>query len=93
MSVQTPLAPLTYSLAEASTLLGINRRTLSKAISRGQVPAIRIGGRLLISRAVVAAMVAHKTLVTVNGQIFEEVAVDGRPGYTQLRPLAAEVSV
>jgi len=38
----------TYSIAEASKLLGIHRLTLSAAIRRGEIPALRVGRRVLI---------------------------------------------
>jgi excisionase family DNA binding protein len=50
--------PLTYSIAECAAVLKVSRRTVSNAIHNGQLPAVRIGGRVLISRAVVAAMFA-----------------------------------
>jgi len=50
--------PLTYSIAEAAAVLSVSRRTVSNAIRDGQIPAVRIGGRVLISRAVLAAMFA-----------------------------------
>jgi excisionase family DNA binding protein len=41
----------TYSVAEAGKLLGIGRNQTYDAIKRGEVPAIRIGKRLLVPKA------------------------------------------
>lgn len=41
---------LTYTVPEAAALLGISRNTTYEAIRTGQIPAIRIGRRLVISR-------------------------------------------
>jgi excisionase family DNA binding protein len=56
MSVK--VEPLTYSIAECAAALRVSRRTVSNAIHNGQLPAVRIGGRVLISRAVLAEMFA-----------------------------------
>ena len=43
--------PRTASVTEASQLLGLSKATVYRAIHAGDIPAIRIGGRLLVLRA------------------------------------------
>lgn len=40
--------PPTISVSEASEVLGISRRSAYRAATRGDLPAIRIGRRLLV---------------------------------------------
>lgn len=42
----------TFTVDEAADLLGIHRQTLYAAIRRGEIPAVRIGRRVLVSRHV-----------------------------------------
>ncbi|MFC1924639.1 helix-turn-helix domain-containing protein [Chloroflexota bacterium] len=42
---------LVLSVEEARHMLGLSRGSMYQAINSGQVPAIRIGRRLLISKA------------------------------------------
>jgi len=42
---------LTYSVAEAARALGVGRNTVYELIRTGQLPHIKLGRRLLISRA------------------------------------------
>lgn len=39
------------SVDEASSLLGLNRNTVYESVKRGELPTIRLGRRILISRA------------------------------------------
>lgn len=43
--------PLTYQIEEAAQLLGIGRNHCYEAAKRGDIPAIRIGRRILVPRA------------------------------------------
>jgi excisionase family DNA binding protein len=45
------LSPLTYQIEEAAALLGIGRSRCYEAARTGEIPAIRIGRRLLVPRA------------------------------------------
>lgn len=49
---------LTYSVQEASVKLGISRNSLYEAVRKKQIPFIRIGGRILISRSGLETMLA-----------------------------------
>jgi excisionase family DNA binding protein len=41
---------LNYEVPELAEQLGISRNSLYKAIKRGQVPCIRLGGRIILPR-------------------------------------------
>ena len=53
MSKETPL---TYTVPDAAKLLGISRNAAYEAAQRGEIPAIRIGKRLLVPRAALERM-------------------------------------
>lgn len=38
------------TMAQTATVLGVDQRTVSAAISRGELPSIRLGRRILIPR-------------------------------------------
>jgi excisionase family DNA binding protein len=40
--------PLAVSVSEAGRLLGISRSTAYAAVKRGDIPSVRIGGRVLV---------------------------------------------
>ena len=48
----------TLTVEEAAALLGIGRNTAYQAIVRGELPVIRIGRRLLISKAALEGLLA-----------------------------------
>ena len=48
--------PLTYSVETAARLLGIGRNSAFEAIRQGQLPAVRIGRRLLVPRRAIEKM-------------------------------------
>jgi len=43
--------PLTLTVTEAAELLGISRATAYQAAHAGELPVVRIGRRILVSRA------------------------------------------
>ena len=49
---------LTWTIAEAAQRLGIGRSVAYRAAHTGELPAVRIGGRLLVPRSAVEAMLA-----------------------------------
>jgi excisionase family DNA binding protein len=51
---------MTVSVPMAARLLGIGRRTAYRAAERGELPVIRIGRRVVVSRA--------QLLVLIDGQ-------------------------
>jgi excisionase family DNA binding protein len=52
----TKLQPATKTISEATALLGISRSAAYRAAARGEIPTIRIGGRLLVPTAKLYAM-------------------------------------
>ena len=42
--------PLSYSVKEAAKLLGIGRDLAYEGVHRGEIPVVRIGGRLRVPR-------------------------------------------
>ena len=47
---ERPLQRLTMTVEEAAVVLGISRATAYDAVSRGEIPCIRIGRRILIPK-------------------------------------------
>ena len=43
-------ARLTLTVEEAAVLLGISRNSAYEAVRRGEIPSVRIGGRIVIPR-------------------------------------------
>jgi len=48
----------TYSVAEAARVLGVPSRTIYGQVARGELPAIRLSGRILILRSVIVGILA-----------------------------------
>jgi len=48
----------TYSVAEAARVLGVPPRTIYGQVARGELPAIRLSGRILILRSVIVGILA-----------------------------------
>lgn len=53
---QDELRQQTFSVEDASKLLGISRSSAFQAAGNGQLPVIRIGKRMLVSRMVLEQM-------------------------------------
>lgn len=49
-------ARLTYTVAEAADVLGIGESLLRRLIDRGDFPALRLGGRVVVSKLAVQSM-------------------------------------
>ena len=49
---------LTFNLTEAAQLLGIDRKTMTALVHRGDSPAFRVGTRWLVSRSGLEAWIA-----------------------------------
>ena len=47
---------LTYTVAEVAEILGISRSTAYECIRRGEIPALMLGRRVVVSRAVLSAL-------------------------------------
>ena len=53
----TPMdLPPTISVEQAGTILGVSRRAAYRAVHRGELPAVRIGRRLLVPSAKLLAL-------------------------------------
>jgi excisionase family DNA binding protein len=42
---------LTYTITEVAELLGISRTSAYECVHRGEIPSLRLGRRLLVTRA------------------------------------------
>jgi excisionase family DNA binding protein len=62
--MKTQLSRRTYSVVEAAALLGIGRNGAYEAIARGDLPAIRLGKRLVVPKATV-----NRMLGIVEGEV------------------------
>ena len=51
MEPQTTPPRATYGVQEAAKILGIGRNAAYEAARRGEIPTIRIGGRILVPKA------------------------------------------
>ncbi|MCC6780925.1 MAG: helix-turn-helix domain-containing protein [Hyphomicrobiales bacterium] len=49
-AVKSADTALTYSVPEAGALLGLGRNAAYEAAARGELPVIRIGGRILVPK-------------------------------------------
>jgi excisionase family DNA binding protein len=60
-----PIDPesLTLTVPEAARLLGINRNTAYLLAARGELPVLRLGGRVLVVRAALERMLAGAEVV------------------------------
>lgn len=56
MSTTVEILPPTISVEHAGELLGISRRSAYRAASRGQIPTVRVGRRLLVPTQRLLAM-------------------------------------
>ena len=51
MEPKTTPSRATYCVQEAAKILGIGRNAAYEAARRGEIPTIRIGGRILVPKA------------------------------------------
>ena len=54
------MAELTYNVTEAAQALGISRRSMYDLMHREDFPTLKVGGRRLISRELLAAWVREQ---------------------------------
>lgn len=76
MTHSPPVVPLTLSAEEAAIALGISRRSVDRAIARGEIRAVRIGGRVVIPRGEIARVLGlgavaldHRGVPTDRGPV------------------------
>jgi len=58
-----PQPPLTYSVETAARLLGIGRNQGYEAVRTGELPAIRIGKRILVPRAALERLLSQSRAI------------------------------
>lgn len=56
---ELPAARRTYSVDEAAAILGISRTTAYECVKTKELPALRFRGRIVISAAVIDALLAN----------------------------------
>lgn len=61
MERYSPPTPITLTVAEVATLLGVSLGVAYREVREGNIPSIRVGGRLLVPRA------AFDRLLDVDG--------------------------
>ena len=49
-----PLEKLTYTVSETAEVLGVSRHTVERLMKSGDLPAMRVARRVLISKAALA---------------------------------------
>jgi excisionase family DNA binding protein len=54
---------MTYTIVEAARLLGVGKTTLYEAVRLGEVPVVRIRGRMLITRPVLGELLGFVPLL------------------------------
>ena len=57
---ELPAARRTYSVDEAAAILGISRTTAYECVKTKELPALRFRGRIVISAAVIDALLADQ---------------------------------
>jgi len=57
---------LTLTVEEAGRLLGIGRNSAYEAAQRGEIPTLRLGRRLLVSREALLRKLANTALQTAQ---------------------------
>ena len=63
----TMLQRLTYTVEEAGDLLGISRGSAYNLVRTGEIPALRMGRRLLVSRGALEDLLGHAPPPPGNG--------------------------
>ena len=46
----------TFTINEAAEMLGVAKNTVYRAVRRGEIPIIRVGGRLLVARTLMSRL-------------------------------------
>ena len=61
--MKTEIECRTYSVREAAQVLGISSSYAYLVIERGEIPALRVGGRILVPRDALDEMLEHPSMV------------------------------
>jgi len=51
----------TYTVREVAEMLGISRSTAYECVRRGEIPSLKLGGRVVISRTAFEAILGEHT--------------------------------
>ena len=57
---------LTYTVSEVAELLGISRTSAYECVRQGEIPAVMLGHRLVISRVAIDRLLATPTKTRVE---------------------------
>lgn len=57
---------LTYTVTEVAELLGISRTSAYECVHRGEIPSLRLGRRLLVTRAGLEQLLELHSVVVVD---------------------------
>lgn len=49
----------TYSVPEAGQILGLGRTAIYEAVRRGEIPSLRVGGRVLVPRVAIERLLGE----------------------------------
>ncbi len=69
----------TLTVDETARLLGVGRNLLYETIRQGELPVLRLGRRILVSRAVLERVLEAGELPLLNGSNGKVDADDDRP--------------
>ncbi len=62
-----PLESLTYTVPEAAAVIGVSPETVRILIKRGELPALRIGRRVLIAKVALVSWVEANANTSFRG--------------------------
>ena len=59
---------LTYTVDEASKMLGLSRNSAYEGVARGDIPSIRVGRRLIIPKAALDRLLETAIAMAVSSE-------------------------
>lgn len=87
------MAELTYSVTEAAEALGISRRSMYDLLHKEGFPSMKVGGRRLISRELLAEWVRTQAVGQKNTAINSAKADSGKGGKQTLTGTGSTSSI
>ena len=57
----------TFTISETAAMLGVAKNTVYRAVRRGEIPIIRLGGRLLVARTVMSRLLEGNMVDGIGG--------------------------
>ena len=64
MDITDKSEPLTITVEEASRRLGISRGLAYSLVRRGEIPAVRLGRRIVVPAGAVESIIRERSVVT-----------------------------